>query len=151
MNLNIIEVYFDGCSKGNPGVGGAGAVIYKLTTLPETKQEIWSGSKFVGKYVTNNVAEYSGLILAMEKLLELNIHTDTSIKTIIKGDSNLVINHMTGKFKCKSENLLPLYTKAKELEKIFQSGSLTFLHVRRNLNARADELANDALIKTTRI
>ena len=58
---------FDGCSKGNPGICGAGAVIY------HEDDEIWGGTLFVGINATNNRAEYSGLILGLQKALEMNI------------------------------------------------------------------------------
>ena len=53
-------LYFDGCCKGNPGPGGAGAVLYKNNI------EIWSDSKFVGENVTNNIAEYTGMLIGLE-------------------------------------------------------------------------------------
>ncbi len=58
---------FDGASKSNPGLAGAGAVIY------ENGNEIWSQSLFVGLKETNNYAEYNGLILGLNKASELGI------------------------------------------------------------------------------
>jgi ribonuclease HI len=59
INNTNYKLFFDGCSKGNPGLAGAGAVIYN------NDQEIWSDSFFVGDKITNNYAEYSGLILGL--------------------------------------------------------------------------------------
>lgn len=126
------KMNFDGCSKGNPGLAGAGAVIYN------NNEEIWSGSIFVGKKSTNNEAEYAGLILGLEKALDMNIKT-----LFVNGDSQLVINQMTGKYKCNSPNLIPLYQAAKKLEKCFEK--IEYKHLFRNLNHRADELSNDAI------
>ena len=123
---------FDGCSKGNPGLAGAGAVIYCL------KDELWGGSLFVGKNATNNQAEYAGLIYGLEKAIEMNIKI-----LLVKGDSQLVINQMTGKYSCNSDNILPLYLKAKELEKEFQT--IYYSHVLRSYNKRADQLSNEAI------
>ena len=123
---------FDGCSKGNPGLSGAGAVIYCLN------DEIWSGSLFVGKNATNNQSEYSGLIFGLQKAIDMNIKT-----LLVKGDSQLVINQMTGRYKCNSENIIELYERAKDLEKNFEK--IYYLHVLRNLNKRADELSNEAI------
>ena len=123
---------FDGCSKGNPGLAGAGAVIYCLD------DEIWSGSLFVGKNATNNQSEYNGLIFGLQQALDMNIKT-----LLVRGDSQLVINQMTGKYKCNSENIFELHKKAKELEKDFEK--IYYLHVLRNNNKRADELSNDAI------
>jgi ribonuclease HI len=121
---------FDGCSKGNPGLAGAGAVIYD-----ENHKEVWSGSLFVGKSITNNYAEYYGLLMGMEKAVEMNIKS-----LVIRGDSQLVINHMTGKYKCKSINLVDLYSRAKELDEKFDA--VHYFHVLREYNKRADELSN---------
>ena len=126
------RLQFDGCSKNNPGLAGAGAVIYKYN------KEIWSGCLFVGTNTTNNYAEYSGLIIGMEKAIELNIKV-----LHVEGDSLLVINQMTGKYKCNSPNLIDNYNKAKELAAKFDS--INFAHIFRNKNARADELSNKAV------
>ena len=120
---------FDGCSKGNPGLAGAGAVIFNY------EKEIWGASKFVGAKTTNNEAEYSGLIMGLEKALDLGIK-----ELAVEGDSLLVIKQMNGEFKVKSENLYTLYSSAKELEKKFDS--ITFNHIYRSSNKRADELSN---------
>lgn len=129
------KLNFDGCSKGNPGLSGAGAVIYYLDA------EIWSDSSFVGLNHTNNYAEYSGLIFGLNKANELNIKNINVI-----GDSLLVINHMKGIYRCNSLNLIQLYNKAKELERNFEC--VTYEHVLRNKNKRADELSNLALKQT---
>ena len=128
------RLQFDGCSKKNPGLAGAGAVIYKYS------KEIWSGYLFVGTNATNNYAEYSGLIIGLEKAVELNIKT-----LHVEGDSLLVINQMTGKYKCNSQNLIDQHNKAKELAAKFDI--INFVHIFRNKNARADELSNQAVVK----
>ena len=125
---------FDGCSKGNPGIAGAGAVIYN------DNKEIWSESFFVGENATNNHAEYAGLILGLQQAVEMDIK-----RLLIKGDSQLVINHMNGTYKCKSPNLIELYDRAKELEKNFDE--MFYEHVLRNFNKRADQLSNEGLKK----
>ena len=123
------KMNFDGCSKGNPGLGGAGAVIY------HDGDEIWWESFFVGDKVTNNNAEYAGLILGLQKAVEMNIKV-----LLVEGDSQLVINQMTGKYKCNSPNLIALYEKAKELETNFEK--VYYQHIFRNFNKRADYLSN---------
>lgn len=127
------RLQFDGCSKKNPGLAGAGAVIYKYS------KEIWSNNLFVGISATNNYAEYSGLIIGLEKAIELNIKT-----LYVEGDSLLVINQMTGKYNCNSPNLIEQYNKAKELIKHFER--INFVHIFRNKNVRADELSNHAVM-----
>ena len=124
---------FDGCSKGNPGLAGAGAVLYN-----SENKEIWSGTSFVGPIATNNQAEYSGLIFGLKKASEMNIKS-----LLVKGDSQLVIQQMTGKYKCNSPNLIGLFEEAKILEKNFEN--IEYNHVLRHLNKRADELSNQAV------
>lgn len=126
------KMNFDGCSKGNPGIAGAGAVIYQLNN------ELWSDTFYVGMNATNNHAEYAGLILGLQQARLMGIKY---LK--VEGDSLLIINHMKGTYKCKSLNLIELYEKAKELEKDFYK--IEYVHVLRNKNKRADELSNLAL------
>jgi len=128
------KLKFDGCSKGNPGLAGAGAVIY------HENAEIWCGSVFVSEKATNNYAEYSGLVIGLKKAVELNIQS-----ICVEGDSLLVINQMTGKYKCNSENLLELHYLCTNMVK--QIDSISFNHVLRNENKRADQLANEAVEK----
>jgi ribonuclease HI len=130
--IDIFTLFFDGCSKGNPGPSGAGAVIYKNDI------EIFNECKFLGNKETNNVAEYNGLIIGLDNAIKLNISN-----LIVKGDSNLVINQMKGDYTVKSKNLLNLFNQAKNLENKFNN--VEFLHIYRNDNKRADELANFAL------
>jgi ribonuclease HI len=128
------KLQFDGCSKNNPGLAGAGAVIYKNGI------EIWADHLFVGTNNTNNYAEYSGLMFGLEKAIELNIK-----ELYIEGDSLLVINQMTGKYKCNSPNLIEIHKKTKELIPNFHD--IMFVHIFRNKNVRADELSNNAIIE----
>jgi ribonuclease HI len=125
---------FDGCSRGNPGLSGCGAVIY------HDNDEIWAGDFYVGSNATNNHAEYAGLILGLQQALEMNIETLT-----VEGDSLLVIQQMNKIYKCKSPNLVELYEKANELTCKFKL--IHFNHIYRNLNKRADQLSNIAVDK----
>lgn len=127
----LFKLYFDGCSKGNPGHAGIGAVIYS------NNEEMWSGCKFIG-HKTNNESEYSALIFGLEEALKLGISD-----LLVYGDSLLVINQMTKKYQVKSESLYVLNLRANELIKLLKS--VSFNHVYRNENKRADELSNIAL------
>jgi len=123
------KMNFDGCSRGNPGLSGAGAVIY------HDDDEIWSGSFFVGEQSTNNQAEYTGLILGLQQALQLKIKN-----LLVRGDSQLVISQMEGKYKCSSPNIIQLYERAKILESKFDI--IYYQHVYRKDNKRADYLSN---------
>jgi ribonuclease HI len=132
MDSTLYTLYFDGCSKGNPGKAGAGYAIYK------NDEEIMSKSIYVGDKETNNKAEYTGLLEGLRYAIEnqlLCLH--------VKGDSNLAIKQMKGEYKVKSENILAIYQEAKQLCEQFSH--ITFEHVYRKDNKRADQLANLAL------
>ena len=124
---------FDGCSKGNPGRAGAGAVIYR------DQVEIWADSKFVGSNETNNVAEYSGLIMGLHEALRRKIAHLT-----VLGDSELIIKQMNKQYAVKSANIKAYHDMAASLAKQFSS--IQFKHVYRANNTRADELSNIGLI-----
>ena len=128
------DIYFDGCSKGNPGPSGAGAVIY------HNGKEVWSDSAYVGNKETNNYAEYHGLLLGLKAAKRLNV---THLNVF--GDSKLVISHMLGKYQVKSDNLMGCYQQCKQESKHF--AHIDFHHVYRNKNERADQLSNDGLVK----
>ena len=125
-------LYFDGCSKGNPGSAGIGAVIYK------NKEEYWYDCKYIGPDKTNNEAEYSALILGLRAAINLGITTLS-----VCGDSLLVINQINRIYKVKNPNLLDLYDEVIKLTKNFTY--IDFNHVYRNDNKRADALSNMAL------
>ena len=129
-------LHFDGCSKGNPGPGGAGAVLYK------NNQEIWSEGKFVGPQVTNNFAEYSGLLLGLEYISKEKKDIQT---LLVRGDSQLVIKQMRGEYKVNSVNLIELHRQAKHYANTILD--IDFEHVGRDLNVRADALSNEGLLQ----
>lgn len=119
---------FDGASKGNPGISGAGAVLY------ENGKEIWSTSRYLG-IQTNNYAECFAVILGIDEACR------RKIKDLeVEGDSMLVINHLKGKWKVKNEYLKNLYLSIHQTLKQFNN--ITYKHIYRNNNKRADELAN---------
>lgn len=120
---------FDGCSKGNPGLAACGAVLY------QNEVEIWSGSKFLGYNETNNYAEYMGLIIGLQKAVELNIK-----ELAVEGDSLLVIKQINGQYKVNSSNLIELHKKVIQLKSNFNI--ITFNHIYRVNNKRSDELCN---------
>lgn len=122
-------LYFDGASRGNPGPAGAGGVIYDASG-----KEVDCYSLSMGK-TTNNVAEYGAMLAGLNRCRELNIQ-----ELAVFGDSNLVINQMKRKWKVKSANLQPIYTQAQEVAQYFTS--ISYTHVYRKDNKRADTMAN---------
>lgn len=136
-------LFFDGCSKGNPGLAGAGAVIYSDAGVDINAEtdELWAEASFVGFKETNNVAEYSGLIRGLERVVQMGIRRLT-----VKGDSKLILEQMKGNYQIKSPNLMKLYSKAKRLASPTHFDKIEFIHVYRNQNKRADELSNQGLL-----
>jgi ribonuclease HI len=122
-------LYFDGGSNNNPGRSSSGSVIYN-----EDNVEIWAESYYVGDYETNNTAEYYGLIKGLEYAVNHNITSLT-----VKGDSSLIINQVIGKYKVNSPHLIVLHRQVMELVSHFEN--ITFAHILRKYNKRADELS----------
>jgi ribonuclease HI len=128
----VIIAYTDGGARGNPGPAGYGVRIESEdgSVLAEL-----SGSIGVS---TNNVAEYHGLIAALEWAVA---HKHPRVR--VRSDSELLVRQMRGEYKVKHPNLQPLYRDATRLVSKLQS--VVFEHVRRELNREADRLANEAM------
>jgi len=131
MSDTPVTIYADGGSRGNPGPAGCGAVLIKDGAT------VSSVSHFLG-VATNNVAEYTGLVLGLERALALGYKV-----VDVKMDSELVVKQMNGQYRVKNEGLIPLFNQARSLASRFSSFSIS--HVRRELNKDADLLANRAM------
>lgn len=125
------KIYTDGACRGNPGPSGIGAVILKDDKV------VHEIAKYIGE-VTNNVAEYEALLAALDYCVKKKISP-----VEILADSQLMIRQLSGQYKVKHPNIVPLYQKAKEyLAHLKVTG---FTHVMREFNKRADELANEGI------
>lgn len=125
-------MFFDGGSRGNPGSGGCGAVVEK------DGKTVWQGWAYLeDEKTTNNVAEYAGLILGIKGLRESG-----ASKALICGDSKLVLNQLTGTWKCRGARLAALRQRAVDS---LQGIDYDSLHVSRQFNGEADALANRAM------
>ncbi|MFA5910132.1 MAG: ribonuclease HI family protein [Vicinamibacterales bacterium] len=133
----MITAYFDGGSRGNPGPAGWGAYIVDDagTVLAELSGALGTA--------TNNVAEYHGLIAALQWAAD---HDVTALA--VKGDSLLLVEQMRGNYRVKNEGLKPLYLRAKML--VMQIGNVSFSHVPREMNKDADRLSNVGMDGNTR-
>jgi len=124
--------YIDGGARGNPGPAGFGVRIEeKDGTLVEEFAEA------IG-VATNNVAEYRGLLAALEWASARGL---TALH--VRSDSLLLVQQMLGNYKVKNAGLQPLHARARVLA--HEVGKVTFEHVGRALNAHADRLANTAM------
>ena len=125
-------VYIDGGARGNPGPAGYGVRVERPdgAVVEEFAEPIG--------VATNNVAEYRGLIAALEWA---RTHGHRAIH--VRSDSLLLVQQMLGRFKVKNPGLQPLHAKARLLA--HEIGRVTFEHVRRESNTHADRLANEAM------
>ncbi|WP_217551485.1 bifunctional RNase H/acid phosphatase [Streptomyces sp. GbtcB6] len=127
----IVEA--DGGSRGNPGPAGYGAVVIDAAT-GETLTE---AAEYLG-VVTNNVAEYRGLLAGLRAAHAL----DPTAAVHVRMDSKLVIEQMSGRWKIKHPDMKPLATEA---SRVFPAGQVTYEWIPRESNKHADRLANEAM------
>lgn len=125
----MITAYIDGGARGNPGPAGYG--VHVVDDQGNTLAEIYEG---IG-HATNNVAEYRGLLAALEWSVA---HGQTRVH--IKSDSLLLVQQINGVYRIKHEGLIPLYRQARHL--MAKVGRVTVEHVRREQNKDADRLSN---------
>lgn len=132
-----IRGFFDGASRGNPGPSGAGYYI----EMGDKKKE---GCKNLGQ-ATNNQAEYHSIILLLEYLVKQKVQNKN---ILVQGDSNLIINHLNKQWKVNKN--VELFNKASTLlDQLRKNGNtITLKHIKRNLNGKADALANKAIDST---
>ncbi|MDH6519440.1 broad specificity phosphatase PhoE/ribonuclease HI [Streptomyces sp. SAI-135] len=131
MREFIVEA--DGGSRGNPGPAGYGCVVRDAAT-GETLVETY---EYLG-VVTNNVAEYRGLLAGLRAAHDL----DPSARVHVRMDSKLVVEQMSGRWKIKHPDMKPL---ALEAGRIFPPGRVTYEWIPREQNKHADRLANEAM------
>lgn len=130
----MFSLYFDGASRGNPGPASFGGVIYD-----SNKEEKINYKKAIG-VETNNYAEYQAMLAGIKICIKYNIK-----EVNVYGDSKLVIEQVKGNWKVKNETLKSIYNEIVKYITPEFFKKITFNHVRRHLNKRADELANIAL------
>lgn len=131
-------LHFDGGSRGNPGPAGIG-----VTLADENEKTVYELGEFLG-HCTNNVAEYTALIRGLSAAIALNAD-----RLVIQADSELVVRQIKGIYRVKSPDLKPLYEQAISLIK--KISKVDIGHVYRNMNSRADALANMAMDKRSKI
>ena len=129
-----IIIYTDGASRGNPGPASYGFLI-----KDSQGKIIFEEGEYLG-ITTNNFAEYSAVLNALEYVFKNFKKNPMEISFYM--DSKLVVEQLSGRFKIKSLNLIPLILKIKQLE---ENLKVTYQHVRREFNKEADFLANQAL------
>ena len=132
MSFPYLILYADGGSRGNPGPAGAGAYLTdpKGNAVAELKE-------YLGE-TTNNVAEYSALLLGLKHALTLKIP-----KILIRMDSQLVVRQIEGSYRVKQAHLQELHRQALALLQNFEAFKIEYIP--REKNKQADRLANEAM------
>ena len=132
----MVVAYIDGGARGNPGPAGYGV---RIEAADGTLVDELHGGLGIA---TNNVAEYNGLLAALQWAVE---HRERRVQ--IRADSELLVKQMRGEYKVKNAGLQPLHARARLL--VGQLDHVKFEHVRREFNSEADRLANEAMDEAT--
>ena len=127
-----LTVHVDGGSRGNPGPAAIAAVI-----SDGSGELVDSASQVIGR-ATNNVAEYRALILGIERAAALG-----ATELDLVGDWELIVKQVRGEYKVKDPNMKPLHAAVMTALRPFDAWSIR--HVKRDRNAHADRLVNEAL------
>jgi len=131
-DISRLIVYSDGGSRGNPGPSAAGFVV-----MDSREHVLHEGGMYLG-LTTNNIAEYHGVRLGLEKALSMGAKS-----VDFRIDSLLVVNQMNGIYQIKSRELWPINERIHELVDKFEK--VTFTHVKREFNQLADGMVNKIL------
>lgn len=126
-----VHLYFDGASRGNPGPAAIGWVLVSGDGI------VAEGSERIGT-ATNNEAEYEALLAGLSAARDYGFD-----EIVIRGDSELIVKQVRGEWDTDAPDLRERRVRARELLMEFDEWTIT--HVPRDLNDRADELANEAL------
>lgn len=141
MKNDKLIIYTDGGARGNPGPAGIGAVIYGGSSVKsataQNEKRIAEVSKYIG-IATNNQAEYKAAIAGLEKAKQLGAQ---EVKMYM--DSELIVEQLNQRYKVKNKNLIPLFVKMWNLSIGFKK--ITYQHIRREMNKKADKLVNKAI------
>lgn len=134
-----ITIFSDGGARGNPGPAASSFVAFSDNKI------IHKESKFLGE-ATNNVAEYSAVILALEWLGKQY----TGVKVTYCLDSELVVKQLIGIYKIRDKKLMDLVIRIRHLQRKYNLG-IEWVHVMREKNAIADKLVNENLDSNSRL
>lgn len=129
---SVYAIHTDGASKGNPGHA---SIAYVITDADG--ETVAAHARYIGSQ-TNNVAEYTALVEALEAARELGIERVEAFS-----DSQLMVKQVAGEYAVRNETLRPLYEDVVAALRLFRSAALT--HVPREQNKQADKLAGDAI------
>ncbi len=131
MNKKL-KIFTDGGARGNPGPAGCGVVMFD-----EQDKQVGVYKKYLGE-TTNNIAEYNGVILAMEEAKKIGVE-----ELDFYLDSELVVKQLKREYKVKNSELAKLFVKIFNMQQDFKQ--VNYNHIPREMNKLADKLANEAM------
>jgi ribonuclease HI len=132
----MIYTNSDGGSRGNPGLGAIGVIVR------DGEKILSRYSEKIGKFVTNNVAEYEALIKALELASK---HTSEELTCFL--DSELVVNQLLGKYRVRKPELLRLFLKVQKLQENFKAIEYKYVSREDKFQVIVDEILNNELDK----
>lgn len=136
--MKKIICFTDGGARGNPGISGVGIVAQS-----ESGEILFEGSQFLGN-ATNNFAEYAAVVLLLTELKKRFGKTTKQTDFEIRLDSELVQKQLSREYQIKEPSLVPQFIEIHNLC-VSSFPHIRFAHIRREDNARADALANEAM------
>ena len=135
---NFLSIYIDGAARGNPGPAGIGVILEDAN-----KQVVKNIDKFIGN-ATNNVAEYTALIIGMDEAYKLGAK-----KITVNTDSELMAKQLGGEYRVKSPALKSLHAKILKILDNFDQ--VVINNIPREENKSADRLANKAIDSSAKL
>ncbi len=132
--IKRIRMYADGGARGNPGPAAGGSVLVEIRADGTNGEVVAEVGKYLGT-ATNNQAEYTGIIIGLEKARELGYN-----EVECRLDSELAVKQLNGEYRVKNAELAKLFLVIHNLRTHFRK--VTFTHVRREYNKLADAMVN---------
>lgn len=137
--MKTVRMYADGGSRGNPGPAAGAAVLFELHEDGTEGERIADAAKYIG-INTNNQAEYTGIIIGLQKALDLGFEA-----VDVRLDSELAVKQLNGLYKVKNPDIAKRFLEVHNLRSQFRQ--VKFSHVFREANTHADALVNATLDK----
>lgn len=135
--MKMVRMYADGGSRGNPGPAAGAAVLFALDAHGNEGERVGEAAKYIG-IDTNNQAEYTGIIIGLQKALDLGYDVID-----VRLDSELAVKQINGIYRVKNPEIAKRFLEVHNLRSQFKKA--TFSHVFREQNVAADALVNETL------
>jgi ribonuclease HI len=135
--IKKVRMYADGGARGNPGPAAGAAVLFAIKDDGDTGELLGEAARYYD-HATNNVAEYTGIVVGLEKAHELGYN-----EVECRLDSELAVKQLNGEYRVKNAELAKFFLQVHNLKTHFRK--ITFTHVRREYNKDADALVNKTI------